>query len=152
MRSFIVLLLLFVVISHAHGKRPRPSLNASYVESSVGEPWPKPQSIQITAQQFAVHPDAFNFMINSTSQTCDLLTSALDRYFRLIFFPQSYLNYVLHPESAENEIKQTSKKSLADLHDTPILKRLNVYIQQPCDQYPTLESNESCNKNLNLVL
>jgi hypothetical protein len=152
MRSFIVLLLLFVVISHAHGKRPRPSLNASYVEPSVGEPWPKPQSIQTTAQQFAVHPDAFHFMVNSTSQTCDILTSALDRYFRLIFFPQSYLNYILRPQSAENEIKQTPKKSLADLCDTPILKRLNVYIQQPCDQYPTLESNESCNKNLNLVL
>jgi hypothetical protein len=145
MRSFIVLLFLFTVISSTHSKRSRPPLNVFYVEPTVGEPWPKPQSIQTTAQQLAVHPDAFHFMVNSTSQTCDLLTSALDRYFKLIFYPQSYLNYVLHPESANNEIKQTLKKSLADLRDTPILKRLNIYIQQPCDQYPTLESNESCN-------
>jgi hypothetical protein len=145
MRSFIVLFFSLAVISNAHGKRPRRQLDEFYVESSVGETWPKPQSIQTTAQQLAVHPDAFHFMVNSTSQTCDLLTSALDRYFKLIFYPQSYLNYVLHPESANNEIKQTLKKSLADLRDTPILKRLNIYIQQPCDQYPTLESNESCN-------
>jgi hypothetical protein len=152
MRSFTFLLFLLVVISNVHGKRPRRPSNVFYVEPSVGEPWPKPQSIQTTAQQFAVHPDAFNFMINSTSQTCDLLTSALDRYFKLIFFPQSYLNYILNPESANNEMKPTPKKSLADLRDTPVLKRLNVYVQQPCDQYPSLESNESCNKNLNLVL
>jgi len=144
MRSFIILFFLLAVISNAHGKRPRHPLNAFYVNKTVGEPWPLPQSIQTTAQQLAVHPDAFHFMVNSTSQTCDLLTSALDRYFRLIFYPQSYLNYILHPESANNEIKQTPKKSLADLRDTPILKRLDIYIQQPCDQYPTLESNESC--------
>ncbi len=145
MGSFTFLVLLLAVISHTHGKQPRQSLNTVYIQPTAGEPWPKPQSIQTTLQKLAVHPDSFHFMINSTSQTCDLLTSALDRYFRLIFYPQSYLNYVLHPESANNEIKQTLKKSLADLRDTPILKRLNIYIQQPCDQYPTLESNESCN-------
>jgi hypothetical protein len=144
MRSSIVLLFLLAVITHSHGKRPRDPLTAFYVEATVGQPWPKPQSMQTMPQQFSVHPAAFHFLVNSTSQTCDLLTSAFDRYYRLIFFPQTYLNHILHPEAVNNDKKYTLKKSLADLRDTPMLKRLNVHIQQPCDQYPSLESDESC--------
>jgi hypothetical protein len=150
MRSFTVLFLLLAVISHTHGKRPYPQLDEFSVGATVGEAWPKPQSVQTASQQLAVHPDAFHFLVNSTGQTCDLLTNALDRYFRLTFYPQSYLNYILHPQSARNEMKPTSRKSLADLRDAPILKRLNIYVQQPCDQYPSLESNESCKNNFNL--
>jgi hexosaminidase len=146
MRSFTVLLFLLAVISYGYGKRPRGPSSMLYIEPTLGQPWPKPQSIQTTQQQFAMHPAAFHFMVNSTSQTCDLLTSAFDRYYRLIFFPQSYLDYVLNPESINNEIKSRPKKSLADLHDTPLLKRLNVHIQQPCDQYPSLQSDESCKR------
>jgi hypothetical protein len=151
MRSFTVLLFLFAVISYSHGKQPRYPSDELYADASVGQPWPKPQSIQQTAQQFAVHPDAFHFLVNETSQTCDLVTSSLDRYYRLIFFPQTYLTYILNPEKINPETDFKTKKRLADLRDTPMLKRLNIYIQQPCDQYPTLESNESCktkNKDL----
>jgi hypothetical protein len=148
MPSFTVLFFLFAVISLSHGGRSRPSVDAFYVEASVGEPWPKPQSIQTTAQQLAVHPAAFHFLVNATGQTCDLLTSALDRYYKLIFFPQTYLNHILHPGSVNDENKDVPKKSLEDLRDTPMLKRLNIYVQQPCDQYPSLESNESCIKEI----
>jgi hypothetical protein len=146
MPSFTVLFFLFTVISLSHGgrPRPRPSVDDFYVEASVGEPWPKPQSIQTTAQQLAVHPETFHFLVNSTSQTCDLLTSALDRYYKLIFFPQTYLNHILHPGSVNDEKRSAPTKRLEDLRDTPMLERLNIYVQQPCDQYPSLESNESC--------
>ncbi len=143
MRLLAVLLFLFAVVSHSDAKSPRGPLNALYVQPSVGEPWPKPQSVQTTAQQFAIHPAVFHFSVNSTSQTCDLLTSALDRYYRLIFFPQTYLNYILNPGSVNNQAEHTPKKCLTDLR-APLLERLNIYIQQPCDQYPSLESNESC--------
>ena len=144
MHSLTLLLFLIAVISYSHGKCPRSPVNTFRVTSSVGQTWPKPQSVQTGAQQFAVHPSAFHFLVNETSQTCDVLTSALDRYFKLIFFPQSYLNHILNPGSRSNEIKDIPKKRLEDLRDTPLLKRLNIYIQQPCDQYPTLESDESC--------
>ena len=146
MRSLTALLFLLAVICYTDGKQSRRPVTAFDVSKTVGQPWPKPQSMQSTAQQLAVHPDAFHFLVNSTSQTCDTLTSALDRYFRLIFFPQSYMKYILNPESPEAQIKRKPKKTLADLRDAPILQRLNVYIQQPCDQYPNLESNESCEK------
>ncbi|CAF2329153.1 unnamed protein product [Rotaria sp. Silwood2] len=149
MRLLAVLLLLLVMISHSHGKRPRDQLNMFYVEPTVGQPWPKPQSMRTTLQQFAVHPAAFHFLVNSTSQTCDLLTSAFDRYYKLIFYPYSYLNYILNPESTNNEMIEKPKKSLHDLRDATLLKRLNVHIQEPCEQYPTLESDESYTLTIN---
>ncbi|CAF1594959.1 unnamed protein product, partial [Adineta steineri] len=86
MRLPIILLFLSAVISYSHGKQPRGSLNIFDVKPTVGQPWPKPQTIKTTSQQYAVHPSAFHFMVNSTSQSCDLLTSAFDRYYRIIFF------------------------------------------------------------------
>ena len=151
MRSFILVLIVFFIISKANAKQSHRRLTDFYVVPSVGEPWPKPQSIQTTTQQFAVHPDAFHFMVNSTSQTCDILTSALDRYFRVIFYPQSYLKYIIHPEAVSHDIKPTVEKSLGDLCDMPMLKRLDIYIQQPCDQYPSLESDESCKVDFNSI-
>jgi hypothetical protein len=146
MRLSSVLLLLLVVISASHGKRPRPPLNVFYVQPTVGQPWPKPQSSETGPQQLAVQPSAFHFLVNSTSQTCDILTSAFDRYYRLIFFPHSYLKHILNPDSVDNEKPFQPRKRSADLHDTPLLKRLNVHIQQPCDQFPSLESDESCKR------
>lgn len=146
MRSLTALIFLFAVICYTDGEQSRSSFTAFEVNKTVGQPWPKPQSMQSTAQQLAIHPDAFHFLVNATSQTCDLLTSALDRYFRLIFFPHSYMKYILDPQSSDAQIRRKPKKTLADLRDAPILERLNVYIEQPCDQYPSLQSNESCKK------
>ncbi len=47
MRSSIILLFLLAVLSHTYGKRPRDPLTAFYVEATVGQPWPKPQSMQV---------------------------------------------------------------------------------------------------------
>ena len=58
------------------------------------------------------------------------------------------MKYVLNPGSADNHIKDIPQKNFKDLGDTPMLKRLNVRVQQPCEQYPTLESNESCKTTL----
>lgn len=155
MRSLICLVFVLLAVGLSHGKRPRIPIDIFYVEPTVGQPWPKPQTMQISQQQIAIHPEAFHFFVNSTSQTCDLLTSALDRYYRLTFFPQDYLDSILEPE-VERKVKKTKlKKTLDEIRDAPLLKRLNVHIQQPCDQYPSLESDESCKllilRSLNIV-
>jgi hexosaminidase len=141
-----LLLFLLVVVGNSDGRRPRDPSSMFYVEPSVGQAWPKPQSIQTTPQQFALDSRAFHFLVNSTSQSCDLLTSALDRYYKLIFFPQLYLNHILSPELEFNEKQHKPKGALADLSDASPLKRLNIHIQQPCDQWPSLESDESCKR------
>ena len=144
--SLAVLLLIASVVSYGEGKPRRVPSNIFYVKKTVGEPWPKPQSIQTTPDQWAVHPATFHFIVNATGQTCDLLTSALDRYFRLIFFPKTYLSHILHPTRQIDPADLKPKKSLSDLEDVPFLKRLNVYVKQPCERYPNLESDESCKR------
>lgn len=154
--NFYRLLFLLIIVCHVessariHGRRGL--VNDVRIQPTTGEPWPKPQSIQITGQRFAVHPDAFHFRIDNTSQSCDLLTSAFVRYYRAIFYPQTYLSSILQVSNQQDqsETKNTTwRKSLAELGDTPLLGDLYVHLQQPCDQWPSLESNESC---INLTL
>jgi hypothetical protein len=151
-RAYLRLLLLVIIIDNlsavsSHGRRG--TLNTIRIQPTAGEPWPKPQLIQTTAQRLAVYPDAFHFLINETSQRCDLLTSAFDRYYRAIFFPNTYLSYILHASSnfSANDFINQSKSNEAWKRtlSTPSLNYLFVNVQQPCDQWPSLESNESCN-------
>lgn len=141
MRSILSIVLLAFVIEANHAQRYRVPVDIFYVEPTVGQPWPKPQNMQITLVQYAIHPAAFHFAVNDTSQTCDLLTSAFDRYYRMIFFPKSYMDYVLYQKK---ETTTQPKKKLEDLKDATLLKRLTVNIQTPCETYPNLESDESC--------
>ena len=140
-RSLTIFIVLFAVIDQLHGRQSFRFDRRLLVQPTVGQPWPKPQTIHTTAQQFVIQPAAFHFLVDPTSQTCDLLTSALDRYYKLIFYPQTYLDYVLNQTSTKKDIPRKPKKSLADV---PLLPRLTVRIDTACDQYPSLESNESC--------
>ena len=85
----ILLYLLLVFVYHVESSTRiqgrRGLVHDVRIEPTTGEPWPKPQSIQITGRRFAVHPDAFHFRVSNTSQSCDLLTSAFVRYYRAIF-------------------------------------------------------------------
>lgn len=151
-----LVLILFVVIVESyssvrnHGRRGL--LNTIRIQPTAGEPWPKPQSIQTTFQQFAVLPDKFHFLINETSQSCDILTNAFIRYYKAIFFPQTYLSYVLGSSFSWNtndynrRPRVNIRKNLSHIVDVPLLESLNVHVQQLCDQWPSLESNESCKK------
>lgn len=154
-KNFYCLLFFLIIVDRVessvriHGRRGL--VNDVRIQPTTGEPWPKPQSIQITDRRFAVHPDAFHFRIDNTSQSCDLLISAFVRYYRAIFYPQSYLSSILQfsNQRDQSEKKNTTwRKSLEELGDTPLLGDLYVHLQQPCDQWPSLESNESC---MNLI-
>jgi hypothetical protein len=145
------LLLLFVIIvdslssARSHGRRG--FLNPIRIQPTAGEPWPKPQSIQTTTAQLAIYPHSFRFLINETtsSERCDLLTGAFERYYRAIFFPQTYLSYILRSSSSSltDDYTRPRRSSLANVS---LLEDLYVNVQQPCEQWPSLESNESCNR------
>jgi hypothetical protein len=153
-----VLFLLLVIIVDSrlsvrnHGRRGL--LNTIRIQPTVGEPWPQPQSIQTTAQQLAVHPETFHFLINETSQSCDLLANAFVRYYRAIFFPHTYLSYILRSSSSfvtddhrrQSRMDAVSRKNLSNFANVSSLEDLYVNVQHPCDQWPSLESNESCNR------
>ena len=149
-RWLLVLVIVYHVESSARIRGRRGLVHDVRVEPTMGEPWPKPQSIQTTGRQFAIHPDTFHFRISNTSQSCDLLTGAFVRYYRAIFYPKTYLPHILRQpdEPDQSPMNETRwRKSLSDLGDTPLLGDLFVHLQQPCDQWPSLESNESCEES-----
>lgn len=151
MRTFNQLLFLFAIIaisslSSARNYERRGYVNTIRVQPTIGEPWPKPQSIQTTPQRFAILPSTFHFLINETSQSCDLLTSAFDRYYTIIFFPQTYLSHILRSPPTPPTNYRMIKKNSSNLANASFLMDLSVYIEQPCDEWPSLESNESCKK------
>ena len=140
----------FGSLSCAESRGQRGSLDSIRIQSTTGEPWPKPQSIQTTGERFALHPDTFQFRINDTSQRCDLLTGAFARYYRAIFFPQTYLSHLLGTSSS-SEDEAVLRKTMLNLGSSPLLKDFYVNVQEPCNQWPTLESNESCNRIVSLL-
>lgn len=77
---------------------------------------------------------------------CDVVSNAFNRYFKIIFFPQ---NYEIIPNKKLVRRVRKAKKSVkeANLADN-LLKRIVVNIQGQCEQYPTLDSDESCKLNV----
>jgi hypothetical protein len=151
--SLLVLIMIIMdTRAYARTHSRRGSVNRIRQQSTVGEPWPKPQSIVTTLQRLAIRPNKFHFRINETSPSCDLLTNAFVRYYRAIFSPQTYMSHVLgmpslfpaqsNMRSPKHKIVQENK--LSDHSTMPMLDTLTVHLQQSCEQYPSLASNESC--------
>jgi hypothetical protein len=119
--------------------------NLSYITATIGEPWPIPQSINTFSERVSIHPDSFHFLYSETSQQCDVLTNAFVRYYKLIFFPETYWDDLLEQPLYKKKIfKKDIRKKLSNLRDTILLENLTVNIQQACEHWPTLQSNESC--------
>ena len=64
---------------------------------------------------------------------CDILDSAFQRYFSIIFFgkPQQAVDRP-HPRPAKRVLSGS------------VVGELDVQVNEPCPDYPTLESDESC--------
>ena len=144
--NLFVCLLLFANTT-VFGNEPfshRGSVSNLKLQQTKGEPWPMPQSIQTSNQRQVLQPNGFQFVKNDTSQTCDILTGAFDRYYQSIFFSHSYFSYLLGSPSLPPSNKNKFKHRTSNISAISVLEKLYVYVQQPCDQWPSLESNESC--------
>lgn len=91
-----------------------------------GKPFPKPQSYLTTDTVHYLDERAFSFQYVQGSVVCDVLSGAFNRYYKIIF--QHYSN------------KPNRNKNAKD----SLLKRVVVNIHQPCEDYPSLDSDESC--------
>jgi hypothetical protein len=110
------------------------------VKATNGYPWPMPQSMKTSDERLIISPSSFRFILNSTG--CDLIVNAFERYYQMIFFPKTYLNYILNKSF---EKQNSFEINVNELNDAKILKHLQIKIEDPCDEWPSLESNESCN-------
>lgn len=144
--SFITILILLNfhdACTYKHNVNRRGLTNPIKLETTRGQPWPLPQSIRTTAEQFSLNPILFRFQINETSQSCDTLTGAIDRYYQIIFYPDKYLpNVIGFPQGIRRKIN--SNRNYTRIQTQNTLEKLYINVQEPCDRFPSLESNESC--------
>jgi hypothetical protein len=134
---YFVLLFAFVSV-----KCEENLLDFSIIKTTIGEPWPMPQSINPSPIRVSIRPESFSFLYNETSHQCALLDSAFVRYYKLIFFPETYWDDLL--DEPPRYKKKFIKRNLSNLGDIKLLKNVQVNIQQMCEQWPTFKSNESC--------
>lgn len=89
---------------------------------TIGQPWPMPMSYAPTPVLINV-PKSLE--IESTGNDCDILQAALVRYYKLTF----------NPSSVDDTLKWSTM---------PQLTTLNVNVMSPCEKYPSLGMDESC--------
>lgn len=92
-----------------------------------GQPWPQPASVSTSSDALAVLRNTFQF--RASESTCDILYEAFDRYYRIVF---------------DKFTVRRGKKRLLFMPAAKRLSSLDVAVQNPCERYPSLEMDESC--------
>jgi len=117
---------------------------------STGSPWPLPASMTTTSDFQPINAVLFHF--NVTRYSCDILEVAFIRYFDIIFHGQPYHEKYrgVHISKMEmyNEQQLLFKPKVAG----DGLKSLDVAVQQKCEEWPSLEMDESCELSLYSIL
>ena len=116
----------------------RASKNLKIVPKTPGRPFPKPQSQVITDVQQLLDEKNFSFQYGKGSVVCDVLSVAFKRYYDIIFRPQNIATNVrkIARSHKDSETKINPKASL--------IKKVTMNVQEPCEDYPSLDSDESC--------
>jgi hypothetical protein len=91
--------------------------------------WPHPQ--QISASNGSLYIRPHDIMIFSNIETCDIIAKAIQRY-EPLFFPPT-LSMLEPPSSADNILQSLT---------------LNIRDNPQCEQYITLNSNETCKSTI----
>jgi hypothetical protein len=111
-------------------------------EKEPGQPFPMPQVFVTKATQHKIDQKSFSFQYVKGSVTCDLLSVAFNRYHKLIFQPQTY-----EINEKERRVRKLTKHNLQNIEIEPnevAIDRVIVNVEQPCEEYPSLDSDESC--------
>lgn len=107
-----------------------------------GSPWPKPQSYITSDIVVTIDARSFSFQYAEQSQTCDLLSAAFNRYYKIMFLPEEY--EIVPNRRVVQKIKKANKNGELKFKDEDgEIKRALISVQNPCEQYPTLDSDES---------
>ena len=96
---------------------------------TIGQPWPMPQSFVQTSDIYSISD--YDFTFNVVGQSCDILESALRRYYSLIFYPP------MSGRSKDTVMRFRPKRLGGSL------SMLNVNLKQACEKYPSLKMDEA---------
>jgi hypothetical protein len=118
---------------------------AAFTNSKLGQPLPKPKSISQTPNQRYLDVRTFSFRHASDSVVCELISVAFNRYYKTIFFAEQYANEISGGRSKINKIKHRNKLGLLKKYsELEKLQQVTVKVNMPCEDYPSLDSDESC--------
>ena len=117
---------------------------------TVGEPWPLPQTYKPTDQTMNLNQLSFQFSPTAGSHDCNLLQAAIERTYMNIFgVPRdNRLKFKSYQpkdkvEESWNTILKNDENSGLPL-DGQILQALDIILENDCEDYPSLQMNESC--------
>nr|XP_026690051.1 beta-hexosaminidase subunit alpha [Ciona intestinalis] len=99
--------------------------------TSPGSVWPQPESHVSTAETFPVAVESFMFTYASKSYKCDLVYEAFKRYGAIIINSAGDQKLRFRPLT------------------TPMLTGLEVNLMAPCEDYPSLDMDESYALDIN---
>ena len=131
MGLFVIAIAVFVNFCFAEGFQVTPG-----TPQTLGQPWPMPYSYKPSTLTQSLNQ--FNFRFEVTGNDCDILRSALDRYFNIIFYPGS--------PSLEQKRRIDERLKFRPRQTNDILDQLSVNVKQPCSEkdFPSLDMDESC--------
>ena len=127
---------LTVYVSIVVGRRPSGKENVA-VMVREHKPFPMPQVYATSPNQYKINHNEFAFEYFKGSFVCHILSLAFNRFYKIIFKPAEYQQRTSKVKwTPESNVKYDRKKSL---------NKLLVNVHEPCEEYPRLESDESCN-------
>lgn len=143
-KIFILLVYLLFLNEHVQGARLEKSskLGAYIISKSRGQPFPKPQEYLSTNNQNQLDKKSFSFHYVAKSQVCDVVSLAFNRYYKSIFEPHKY--QIIENVNLVSKKRRANKLKKFKEQDKQLLNKLWVNVQEPCEDYPSLESDESC--------
>ncbi|CAG0887488.1 unnamed protein product [Darwinula stevensoni] len=93
--------------------------------SSRGQPIPLPRIYQSYKSTLLIDPE--NFLFNISHATCEILEDAVQRYQKLIFKSPKF---------------KPCEKTWTNCAKDNCLKRLDIYLQSPCEEWPPSRMDE----------
>lgn len=112
--------------------------------ATIGAPWPLPYKYVVNnSLVFIIRKETFK--INIRNNSCDVLEKAVERFKENIFkfsLEEYYTNLVNIESSGffslDEKYEQLMYTKALDL------TTLHIYVNSKCDQYPSVQSDESC--------
>jgi hypothetical protein len=134
MKLALVLLVLFFCFDKSQA---RNSLNGNKffkknAHKLLGKPVPMPQTYITSDSQHYLDEQEFSFKFIKDSVVCDVVNLAFYRYHRIIFRPEE--NF---------QVKRVKRHHMSPAKKANLLKNVLVKVALPCEDYPSLESDES---------
>ncbi len=119
-------------------------INSNGCTKINGKPVPLPQIYTASENQFYLNPSEFKFQFARGSYVCDVTRLAFTRYHKLIFNPDQYEIVANRRVVKKRPLNRKLMLNQRFSYNQDSINQLLVNVAEPCEEYPTLESDESC--------